>query len=105
MLKLYIGGWDCESNREIVFVSFVRACVRAGGRGEAKLCARVRRCCFRGWVAAAEFVLRGVAWRGVSSGSLARWIGRWLVFGVYRVPIAPRTPGASRRGLQIAANR
>ena len=42
---------------------FVRACVRASGRGEAKLCAPVRRCCFRGWVAGAEFVLRGV--RGV----------------------------------------
>ena len=27
----YIGGWDCESNREIVFVSFVRACLRASG--------------------------------------------------------------------------
>ena len=29
------------------FVSFVRA----SGRGEAKLCAPARRCCFRGWVA------------------------------------------------------
>ena len=27
---MYIGGLDCESNREIVFVSFVRACERAG---------------------------------------------------------------------------
>ena len=26
----YSGGWDCESNQEIVFVSFVRACERAG---------------------------------------------------------------------------
>ena len=60
----YIGGWGSESNREIVFVSFVRACVRAGGRGEAKLCGRVRRCSSGGWVAAAGFVLlRGVAWR------------------------------------------
>ena len=49
---------------------FVRACVRAcerARRGEAKLCAPVRRCCFRGWVAGAEFVLRcvarGGAWR------------------------------------------
>ena len=42
----------------------MRACERAR-RGEAKLCAPVRRCCFRGWVAGAEFVLRcGVA-RGV----------------------------------------
>ena len=24
-----IGGWGCESNREIVFVSFVRACERS----------------------------------------------------------------------------
>ena len=36
VLWLYmIGSWDCESNREIVFVSFVHVCVRAGGRGEA----------------------------------------------------------------------
>ena len=27
---IYIGGWGSESNREIVFVSFVRACERAG---------------------------------------------------------------------------
>ena len=59
---MIIVGWDCESNREIVFVSFVCACVRAGGRGEAKLCGRVRRCCFRGWVVAAPVVLRCV-WR------------------------------------------
>ena len=24
-----VGGWGCESNREIVFVSFVRACERS----------------------------------------------------------------------------
>ena len=60
---IYIGCWDCESNWEIVsFRACVRACERAR-RGEAKLCAPVRRCCFRGWVAGAEFVLRGV--RGV----------------------------------------
>ena len=64
---IYIGGWDCESNWEIVsFRACVRACERAR-RGEAKLCAPVRRCCFRGWVAGAEFVLRcvarGGAWR------------------------------------------
>ncbi len=36
-----LGG---ESNREIVFVSFVRASARGeAGRGEAKLCAGVRR--------------------------------------------------------------
>ena len=62
-IYVYIGGWDCESNWEIVsFRACVRACERAR-RGEAKLCVRVRRCCFRGWVADAEFVLRGVAWR------------------------------------------
>ena len=43
------------SNREIV--SF-RSCVRASGRGEAKLCALARRCCFRGWVAKLGKVLR-----------------------------------------------
>ena len=29
MYYVYIGGWGGESNREIVFVSFVRACVRS----------------------------------------------------------------------------
>ena len=53
------------------FDSFVRACVRAGGRGEAKLCGRVRCCCFRGWVSAAEFVLR----RGVWPPLAVRWVG------------------------------
>ena len=72
---VYIGGWDCESNREIVFVSFVRACVRAGGRGEAKLCGRVRRCSSGGWVAAAGFVLlRGA--RGVVRGPPPRSVSR-----------------------------
>ena len=50
---------------------FVRACVRAcerARRGEAKLCAPVRRCCFRGWVADAQVVLRRMAWRGVARG-------------------------------------
>ena len=50
-----IGGWGSLSNREIV--SF-RSCVRASGRGEAKLCALARRCCFRGWVAKLGKVLR-----------------------------------------------
>ena len=53
----------------------MRACERAGGRGEAKLCARVRRCCFLGWVDGGPFVLRGVAppqvrWVGVSQSLL-----------------------------------
>ena len=66
-LYMCIGGWDCESNWEIVsFRACVRACERAR-RGEAKLCAPVRRCCFRGWVVGAEFVLRGVA-RGDTPG-------------------------------------
>ena len=44
-------------NWEIVFVSFVRACVRAG---EAKLCVPARRCFFRGWVLERRSVLRPV---------------------------------------------
>ena len=28
-IYMCIGGWGCESNREIVFVSFVRACERS----------------------------------------------------------------------------
>ena len=47
------------------FRSCVRACERAR-RGEAKLCAPVRRCCFRGWVAGAEFELRCAVARGVA---------------------------------------
>ena len=78
MIDAYIGGWDCESNREIVFVSFVRACVRAGGRGEAKLCGRVRRCFFSGWGAGGRVVLRcGVAWRG--------GVEAWRCLGLGRV--------------------
>ena len=41
----WIGGWGGESNREIGFVSFVRACVRAAAAAaceRAKLCARAR---------------------------------------------------------------
>ena len=57
-IYICIGGWGSESNREIVFVSFVRACVRAGGRGEAKLRAGARRRCFRGWVSGPGIVLR-----------------------------------------------
>ena len=64
VIQNYIGGLDCESNREIDRIRFVRARVRAGGRGKAKLCGRVSRCCSGGWVAAAGFVLRRVAWRG-----------------------------------------
>ena len=41
--KIHIGAWACESSWEIVFVSFVRASMRAGGRGESNLCALVRR--------------------------------------------------------------
>ena len=28
-IYIYIGGWGSESNQEIVFVSFVRACERS----------------------------------------------------------------------------
>ena len=35
-----------------------RSCVRAGGRGEAKLRAGARRRCFRGWVSGPGIVLR-----------------------------------------------
>ena len=70
-IYIYIGGWDCESNREIVFVSFVRA----SGRGEAV------------WACEALFFPGlgcgrsscPVGWRGggVTSGSLARWIAAY----------------------------
>ena len=60
-----MGG---ESNREIVFVSFVRACVRASGarRGEAKLCAGVRRDASCSWAAGAPIVLHRAVPRAAS---------------------------------------
>ena len=44
-------------NQEIGFGS-VRSCVRAFGRGEAKLCGRVRRCVSLRWAILAPKVLR-----------------------------------------------
>ena len=49
----------------------MRACERAGGRGEAKLCARVRDCSVLGWVDGGSFVL-WASWRGPPQ---VRWVG------------------------------
>ena len=57
-MYIYIYMSICECNWEIVFLSFVHACVPAGGRGAGKLCALERRCCFQGCVAGGQFVLR-----------------------------------------------
>ena len=106
LVHTYIGGWDCESNREIVFVSFVRACVRASGRarrGEAVWACEALFLAGLGCGRSSCAPVCGVC--GVSWGSLARWIARLLFFGVYRVSSAPRTPGASRPGLQSSAKR
>ena len=65
-MHIYIGGWSCETNREIVSVWFVRASGRERLGDAVWTCEIMILARLGGWRSVGAPV-RGVAWRGVGS--------------------------------------